>query len=527
MLGRCIAVSLLLLLGSVPSGGIIAQNRAEAQPDSLLLSVWDQASLGVPLLHTQNTAALWQLPMDQIGRSTVAGEAMGGNFRRPQQPKGSGALHLLTERYQRTDKLFWYGKFAFARSRDQDIAWSSVLDPHRGTPYVLADSIGGDWNKQTYALQAKLATAPLFGERIQAGMGVQYQLATGAKQLDPRPLNYATTLSLSPSLLWHVDRRQQVGISAQYQNFKEDIQIQIRRPQTTHNLYRFKGLSIHDQVIPVSSGANRDYASHLWGTELQYQLQWRGHYSLVASFGYDRLSESTTDGSTLPSPAGNYTSKRMHGQAVLTKTKGNNRQQWILHAANWRDEGTEFHTSYDAGLGRYVVTFSGALYQQRGYRASGRYQLSHHNAGGDMTRMVYAGVDYENRKSDYLYIQPSRQDLSRLSYYVGAQYHVALQWRLWARLGYSHSPYQSLAYTPKAGVNTAAQEVLFPDHDYLSASAGHVQVKAQRILQFARTGKTQWFVQAHTYYEHRLDQTDYTGFGSSRYRIQIGFGAYY
>ncbi len=506
---------------------LIAQTAQPWSQDSLTPSIFEAGELYHPLLYTDNVAALWFTPIQQMGNSQATLRASDGKFRRPQQAVANRALHLSTERYQRTNSALWYGKFAFEQSTDKDIHWNSVLDPYRGTPYILADSIGGDWKKQQYSLQAKVAARPLWRERLHPAFDLSYDLATGAKQIDPRPLSNTNTLKFGPSMLWLINTKQQIGFSAHYQIFKENINIEIRQPNTAHNLYRFKGLSIHDNSIPTTSGHSREYVGQELDGALQHQITWNGNTTLTSSLGYAQYRESTTDGSTMPSPAGDYKRSSLYATSSLSRKADGRLDQLVVKAFQQNNEGTEYHTTYDHTLGQYVVSFSGALYAQEKQALSLRYNLGHFTPGNDIHQLFYVDVAIDHMETTYRYTQPSTQQILQLRYTGGFWYNIPERWRFQSEIGYQHSPSESLYYTPKAGLNTAAQEVLFPDHDYLMSTSAHIALQAKRLFTFLSTKRTQWYIHAQALYQQRLDEVTYSDYGANRYHIQLGFGAYY
>lgn len=529
MLRRCILFIFYSILGLASPIVLIAQSEERAIQDSLKPSILEASELYTPLLYTDNTAALWSLPLTQLGQSQATFQSTRSNFRRPQEAHANQALHLITERYQRSNQALWYGKFAFAQGRDKEINWSSMLNPYRGTPYILADSIGGDWKKQHYTLEAKVASRPIWKERLHVGFNLRYELATGAKQIDPRPLSNTNTLTLGPSLLWHVNNQHQLGLSTQYQSFREYINIEIRQPNTSHNLYRFKGLTIHDHPIPTTSGHSRRYNGNELTGALQHQVNFNSIITLSSAVGYAQYDESTIDGSATPVPSGDYTRKKMYITSSLSKRSEDGRRlkQIVLNAARQNNTGTEYHTTYDHTLGQSAITFSGTLYKQEKQTLSLRYNQGYFTSIGDLGSLFYLDLAIDQMETNYLYTQPSKQDILQFRYAVGYWHNIPGKWRLQSELGYQHSPIQSLHYTPKAGANTAAKEILYPDHDYLTASSAHLTLQGKRIFKFSESRQTQWYAHSKVHYKQRLDKATNSLYGLNHFTFQIGFGAYY
>lgn len=520
-------ILLASLLALCPMVHILGQQIDSLSADSLQISFWDFAPIKRPLLGSANVAAMGQIDATGIGYSQLQGVGTGGNFRRVQQPERSTALHFDTERYQSLKKSVWYGRFGYRQQWDKNIQWTDMLNPYRGTPYVLADSIAGDWRKQAFDLEAKVASKSLAHGRLHLGASALYQVATGAKQLDPRPLSYTNQFRVGPSVLWQLNPDQQLGLSAAYAIYQEDINLEIRRPNTSHNLYRFKGLSIHDDAIPISSGHSRFYKAKQWIGELQHQLQWAGTAKIwTSTLGYVNHRESTRDGSTLPTPAGDYASDRLQLNTTIQK-RGKHWHQLGIKASLWDDRGTEYHTVYDANLQTYLISFSGIVYRSRLYEGEFFYRWLRTKGENDYWWLLETGLGYEERDETYEYTQPSEQHIARLNYRLAFAYNPAIPWRLRTQVAYQSSLSSQLEYTPKSGPNTTANELLFSDYDYLTAPSAALQLEAKRLLHIPKTGRSVWYIHTEITYKQRLDEPAYPEYDRQRIQARIGFGAYY
>ncbi|WP_437920304.1 DUF6850 family outer membrane beta-barrel protein [Sphingobacterium sp. LRF_L2] len=503
--------------------------QATVMPDSAnnnVLGIWEATAFYSSLLQTKNATGLYDLRAGNTGHSQITGSALWGNFRRPQQASSSASFSLQTERYQQTKHLIWYGKFSFRQQQDKDLQWTSVLDPYRGTPYILADSIGGTWNKQFIDLQTKVSTLPILNDKLLLGMDLKFRVATGAKQIDPRPLSNQNNLQISPSALWQISANQKIGAQVGYGFDKEDIAIEIRQASTSHNIYRLKGLSIHDGIIPVSSTASRAYNGQSWNAGLQYQKKFNTYYELTAAADYRRYNESTRDGSTYPMPAGDYDSRQTSASITLLK-KNAIWQQLKLAIGQQQDEGTEYHTTFDNSSSQYITTFSGILYQRSKKDIDLQYQWAVPLPTGDIGIRWGAGARYETLQEDYLYTQISAQKIDKLILTGHIAYNRLHNWRFNMRLSYDQTLQKSLNYTPKSGLNTTAEQILYPDFDYLVAPKIQGSWDVKRMVRFQQMPKVQWYIQGSYAHLYRLENANYSNYGQNRGQVNLSIGLYH
>lgn len=292
-------------------------------------------------IGTANAAGLATLPVPSLGRTYVGGYFEEGDLKRPQQPSSSRSIRFVSERYQQLQDASLYGKFVFNRAWDQEILMSDVLDPFRRNPYVLGDSLGGDWKKQTYDLEVK-ASVPLNSARtFFAGAGLQFRAGTGARQNDPRPETYSNELNLSPSVLWKPDASWSIGANGQFDFYKEDISVATSNNEDNHFLYRLAGIGNYYQQI-ISGGYNRYYKGNTVGGGLQVQWEKPG-LQLLLDGGYAYRKEDAEDGSTIPRVFGRFTERQYHASAVLSLLTGTYTHQWTASWKSFDGEGRDMH----------------------------------------------------------------------------------------------------------------------------------------------------------------------------------------
>src|SRR5574344_2751829 len=145
-----IGVSLLLCAFTTP---LAAQKLADITPAGLerikLTDLWQQSS---------NAAGLAFEPIHKYSYVDVLYQYYDGQFHRPQQGKDGNSLHFSSEGNLLLNKTRVWGFFSYRRDNLKGTVFnSSILDPYRGMPYYVADTVSSDWKNQHYQLGFKVA----------------------------------------------------------------------------------------------------------------------------------------------------------------------------------------------------------------------------------------------------------------------------------------------------------------------------------------------------------------------------------
>ncbi|TKG92993.1 hypothetical protein EYV94_18655 [Puteibacter caeruleilacunae] len=192
--------------------------------DSIVTKDIDYLKRDYQILFAENAAILGFVKHQEFTNSYLSYESGDGDFKDVHEPETNHLIRFNSEGSRNFKDMYCWGQFTYDRIKENNVAWTDVLDPLQGGPYYLIDSIGGDWKKRKYRLQAKLASAKWF-DLLYAGIGCDYNVATGARQLNPRPLIYMKDLVICPSVFIPLDDHKGFGASFTYSSKKEEIEI--------------------------------------------------------------------------------------------------------------------------------------------------------------------------------------------------------------------------------------------------------------------------------------------------------------
>lgn len=263
---KYIAWCLGLLLSS-STVSVSAQNNSdeEVTPAALertkLTSIWH---------NTNNAAGNVFDEMKKYSTVDMTYQYYDGNYRRPQQAKDGNSLQFASEGNLLLGKTRVWGFFSYHRDRLNSTQFNaSILDPYRGMPYFVADTVVSDWKNQHYQLGFKVAQ-PL-GTRFAIGFEGWYLASTGAKQMDPRTDNSQMTLTVKPSVAYAFSDNDRIGITFEYTNLKEESTMSNVNTSVDQTFYSMYGLGT--ALIGLGAGRYTNYEGNSFGSSLQYEMK--------------------------------------------------------------------------------------------------------------------------------------------------------------------------------------------------------------------------------------------------------------
>lgn len=505
----------------------------EEQADSLRSMPMNLALLNLRnnWLQTENAAGMQLSRLWPTGKTALLYNNLSGGMKLAQQPESTDRLQFISERYQPLGKAIFYGSFSYTGQDDRNIRLSDVLDPYRGTPYILADSIGGNWKKQLYALKLKAAAPPLAGGRLMAGIGAELNVATGARQNDPRPLNRSNEINITPGLIWKSGSHSHVGINGLYGKYREEVSLEVKNTYINHFLYKLLGVGQYELPGIFSVGASRNYAGSKYGADLQYGLK-TDRMNWLSTAGYRTYSEEVSDGNSVPRKAGTWKQKDYQVTSVLHFDGGQAFQQLKFEGQLLEDTGIEFHEYFNSAANQWQTILEAPFYLAETRRAALSYTFVQQSDEKVYNWLAAAALNYQSADKTYT-VPASSARTERLDFSVkgGKNFLVgknaSLQTSL--SLGYSKSLSDGLSFIPvTSDRNLIAREVLYPDHAYLTGDRLMVTCEGQYNFNMKKVKGTQFFMGTVIHVLQSLkDDLFYPTAAGNRSYFSLSIGAYY
>ncbi|MBE9601694.1 DUF6850 family outer membrane beta-barrel protein [Pedobacter sp. MC2016-24] len=454
-----------------------------------------------------NAAGLWQDSIMMFGRTKLGYNQEDGAFKMAQEPERTSQFNFETERYQKIGRMLFYGRAAYTQQKDKGLQYSDVLDPYRGTPYILADSIGGAWQKQLYALQVKAVSPAMAGQRLVLGLGATLNVGTGARQNDPRPLSTNNEITLTPGLTWRLNKSGTLGINGLYSHYREEVSLEVKNGNVNHYLYKSLGLGQLEFPTAFTAGASRIYSGNKLGGDVQYQ--WRKEsISWLTSLGYRTYQERVADGTSVPRKSGTWKQKTYQFNSSLNVRGQNLLHRFSVSLQRLEDTGIEFHEFYDAATKTWKTLLEAEFYSSTCDQASFSYTLIKTQPENSFNWLAEIGGNYGSVDKTYL-IPASKQEISRAEVWLTA----AKNWNL-PNAGnfqasikglYSKKLDASLLYIPITADRTLlAREVLYPDQAYASADYLSTTLNIQYGFKLDKVRNVRFLLAGHLTNRHSM-----------------------
>lgn len=254
----------------------LLSSAALAQQSSSLQSIERTKMESLWFSNSDNAAGA---QLDQMGRYSQLGinyNSTKGDFKRTQLGENNSGYGFSTDGggvMENLKGMFLWGYFDYSREKVRDANFNaSLIDPLRGTPFYIADQNLSNWINQSYKLGMKGAT-PVLGDHWIIGVGLDYENAQGAKQMDPRPNVQMSKFTVTPSVVFKAGKHA-VGADFQYYSRRED--------GTASNSISLTSQPVWEVVAPgffkageIGSGTLsglRDYNANSLGGGLQYSF---------------------------------------------------------------------------------------------------------------------------------------------------------------------------------------------------------------------------------------------------------------
>lgn len=465
-----------------------------------------------------NAAGLTIQGLPQHGLAGVELLHTDGAFRRPQQAENQRRWKFSTEKFTELDNLHVWGAFSYTHQSDNNLRWTDVLYPYSGNPYIFADDRGGDWNKQFFNMAARLASQEVFGF-LRYGASVSYQVGSGARQNDPRPLNRLKDLTFSPSAIIGLGVRTSLGLTFNYREFREDISIRIRNRDDNFRYYHLLGLGEYHSAFMTTY--SRFCEGNTIGGALQFNLSGNG-YNWLSSAGIDFRNETIVDGGTSGQKAGDFSQFSTElGSSILWSKPGLN------HKLNMRLSfsqgfGTEFVQEYDPAEFIWFTVFSTVRTDISQMNGQLGYTVSMPDGVGGYAWLYDVSLYYTQR--NFIYRNP-RSELLHDQLRVSLQTHryVGNDKRLLLSVGMEggfamQGELIVDPYLEEVGRDIVLNQVTRPDFDYLTTDFAAISAALSRAFSFTLHRPVYTHIEAGLNYVHPFSDT----FDGGRTYIQLG-----
>lgn len=240
-------------------------------------------------LQTSNPVAYLNVKGDPMN-GQISYSHLSGDYKYISDPQSMNRGNIAIEGFKKVNKLQFYGSFSYDISKLKEQRWKDVLMPSPGNPFVLGDSIGGNYNNESFEIKGAVASS--FSENIKWGIAATYKGGSSADHNDPRPLIDAVRYSIRPGVIYNFSDWS-IGLNLEYEGYKENIDITSVEASTTHRFFLFQGLGNYFQSSGM--GYYRRYKGNTFGGDIQIIRNYNS-FENILQLGYRNKIEKSEDG---------------------------------------------------------------------------------------------------------------------------------------------------------------------------------------------------------------------------------------
>ena len=231
----------LILLFLVPVGILSAQQVA-SETDPLVERVSLSAKTG-ELLYANPASNLLRY---RSSLSTLEGIYSHADANQPALMQLGDGHHLAgfhTDAYLhfKNNSLVW-GEAAYQNGKRKNVKWTETSDFMRVYPYVTADTLGGDFNRESYFFKGGYARRD---GRWSYGADMSYSSILEHREIDPRPKNNTVYISATAGVSYYTDFDYQLGGYLYAEKYTQTQDIVFLDPLGSIPVYHMHGLGMH------------------------------------------------------------------------------------------------------------------------------------------------------------------------------------------------------------------------------------------------------------------------------------------
>ncbi len=498
--------------------------RAQKAPDSL----WNEVIFKNSLPSFDNVLLGAYLDSGSTGNSSIGYFQRNNKFRDAYMPSKSKGFTVNSAQYVALKDWRFYGSFTFSKFEDIGTQRTELADPYRNNPYKIMDSLTADWNKQYYLLRADIVSQYVT-KRMRLGMGIKYEVLNGARQKDPRPLDKTINITLTPSLLYALSPRFNIGLNGFYHHFVEDLSITMENSQRSQNIYKTLGLGeyLYNGPILLSGSLSRAYLGNTYGGGFSGQYSIQQNKGINFEFSYKRHKENVTDGTSTPYNAGTHVYKKLETNISYHVNNAKADHLFGLYGSYLKTSDTEYVQTLNSFTKMYEVIYSSEMHHQTINTVSIQYKGLYRDRQGKTSWNFAGGANYLRNTEDY----PSTLSNELISY---VDLHIGVKKWFYLSIGnlsviynirYKKNLEKSLTYYPNASSsNFVAYNIMYPNYYFNTANRLSNLLGVQYDFKKLAKGNSRIYVKATFENIRPMSNTDVLGNGISNNCFELTLG---
>lgn len=206
---------------------------------------------------------------------------------------GSGSTSVLAKGISTSKKGIGFSGYAgYESGKRLNTAWSNVAAAPEYYPYLVADSIGGDYRSERYLLGGAFQ---MQHNSHRGAIRIDYDGSVHWRSTDPRPKNTVSNMGLTLGYMYHASFGL-IGAALSLESRKQHLDIRIEEDKRKDRFYHLLGMGLFDhRYSTVESSFSRYYRGTGMKAEVSFAQQMnKGWYARV-QFENSRMDVEESD----------------------------------------------------------------------------------------------------------------------------------------------------------------------------------------------------------------------------------------
>lgn len=364
------------------------------------------------IIENQSTySVFFSLPYDnptmrfKMYDYTLNEVAVKGEFRKESQPIlmqiGDGYRYgsIDVNSFINKGNSSMWGKASYRNGTQENMKWNETSDYLLLYPYVVGDSLGGDFKSERYFFNGGYTAKK---GRFIWGADASYCATLGYRQIDPRPRNITGKLDFTLGLALTGIHRYRIGISVNASKYKQKNDIKFYNEQGNVTLYHFTGMGM-DYYRFRGEKNETYYKGNQFGGSVNLLPEKNNGFTANVSFNNFRFEKIISSLNELP--MARVTEYTWKGELGYKQKQGGRSWGVKVGTENVHRKGIENLFGNPAN-NIYPLIASAQQYSNKrmGYTLSGFYESALPNG---FSWAVYPGMSYHRMLTRYIY--PARE----------------------------------------------------------------------------------------------------------------------
>lgn len=196
-----------------------------------------------------NPAMRFLYPMEHHTEVSFNGEWANNEASLVQKGNSLKRFRFIANSFFQNTKKLYYGKAKYENGFRDGIKWNSLTDIEHLSPYILADTVQGKMNKESYFFAGGYATK--LG-KLGIGAFASYNAASAFKEIDPRPLNTVSDLYMTIGTSYPLLKKHLLGAAISYEKYQQEQHIKIFKDVGSTTIFYLRGLGISEMNFTTS-----------------------------------------------------------------------------------------------------------------------------------------------------------------------------------------------------------------------------------------------------------------------------------